>query len=670
MKHNTTITTDSNMLAITHHADETWRCLAVTMRNDVPEIVDASTFRDQDGLNVWLSKHSVSRVINVLPASSIICRTCLLPDVAPDQLEMALQLQAEAHLAGLAAAHRQSMNVLHPAEGETSRIGLIVAWPETGAFECPSTELPVTHAPDIAALAALINGDRPTEPLVWLDRRTGSIALALSHANGVSFRATTDDISERDEAQESVGQILAETAMNAQHTTGFVKSVVESVRSAIATSQDRTLLLLPHELIDRAVTKIDGARSDTAWWSTYGIAAGVLLATTDELASMTELVEEMPQESPSILDSTVQTLSRPRTGALLLLVAVLLLIFGPLVANGARVVLLRWKYPELAGQMAALDTLEKKYEIYKQLEETGWSVSKVLGDLANCTPMSAKIETIRLTGTGVDRTISVQGYALPEGQLSGQAIISQMSERMSASRVFTTVDPEWGDPDFMGKYEFTVTAKVTAPYRDGQYEPADDFAVWTATDRKYGTSLDEALARLKPAKSESESTMVANAGADVPMEIDGNSEGGAIPELQGGSPSSSSSSSSSRPGGGGRPSRPQLRGTGGGGGHGEVKNQSDQGERPVTGGGAVQVPPALTEQQIQTMSEAEVKNALRLIAEAQKRRSDLDEETLTRFRAESKMLFDQLRAQKAPPTEVEGETGEAPAAAVSEGGEA
>src|SRR5690606_13406464 len=145
-----------------HRTGSIWRGIIANTRGDRPVILGTREFAaDQiTRLDDWLNQHTVGSVLCVLPAGTVICRNCSLPEAEPDQLNQALRLQAEAHLLGIAPPHRLAMAVLDSAPGETSRSGIILAWPENAAFDPPPTVRPITFTPDIASLAALLDGER------------------------------------------------------------------------------------------------------------------------------------------------------------------------------------------------------------------------------------------------------------------------------------------------------------------------------------------------------------------------------------------------------------------------------------------------------------------------------------------------------------------------------
>ena len=250
-----------------------WHVLIGEIGADRPRIIAHETLASD--LDTLFEARGVEHVMCVLPAGSVVCRTCALPDADPAHLDQALHLQAEAHLLGVAPPHRLGMAVLDAAPAETTRTGLILAWPETASVARPPTSLPVTYVPTVAALAAITNGHRPSDPVLCLDRREGSIAIGLSHANGVAFRSTRERVSDRTSWSQHVGRILAETGMNVGHTDSFIDHIVEEAQRQIRSERsDDSTLLLPDELLNLAVSRLDGAPNDANWWAAQASSPG------------------------------------------------------------------------------------------------------------------------------------------------------------------------------------------------------------------------------------------------------------------------------------------------------------------------------------------------------------------------------------------------------------
>ena len=312
---------DPSVVAVLHQAGGRWRGLIARVNGRTeadgghsrPRILatrETEPVGDY-GLEDWLAEHAVGRVICVLPAASVICRTCTLPDASPEQLQMAIGLQAEAHLPDIAPPHRLGLAVLDAAPGETTRCGLMLAWPESAAVPEPPTDREMTFAPDVAALAALLDGQRPAEPLIWIGRSDGSVALAITHAGGTVFRSTREDPGQDGAWPANIGRVIAETALGIGHGSTFVDTLVATTRAKVADLPSDGLLM-PVELMQAASVRIDGVSADPGWWSTYGVAVGALLASTDHLAALTQLKDSLPVKAPSLASRLHAGLSRPR----------------------------------------------------------------------------------------------------------------------------------------------------------------------------------------------------------------------------------------------------------------------------------------------------------------------------------------------------------------------
>jgi hypothetical protein len=244
-------TANPDVVAALHRVGRSWRCVAARRRNGGLELIDSREIRvDQESrLEVWLNEHAVGRTICVLPASSVICRTAPLPNAPEDQLMPALRLQAESFLLGGTPDHRRAMAILHAAPGESSRAGIVVAWPENTAAPRPPVTHDVTYAPDVACLAAMLNGYRSPEPIVWVDRSNGSVALAVTHAHGAVFRATREAGDDAQIWKQGVGRVLAETALSVGHTGGFTEEIVQSTTARMnGVAADDGALVMPLEV--------------------------------------------------------------------------------------------------------------------------------------------------------------------------------------------------------------------------------------------------------------------------------------------------------------------------------------------------------------------------------------------------------------------------------------
>lgn len=518
---------DPAVYAVLHRTGQVWRGLIV--RNGTgrdsharPTIVAFREFGPgMDGrIESWLDEHSAAELLCVLPASSIICRTCPLPDASPEHLDAALRLQAEAHLIGIAPQHRLGMAVLEQSTGETTRSGIILAWPESAAVDLPQTSRPVTCTPDIAAVAAIIDGQRPTQPVLWLDRGSGSVALALSHAGGVAFRCLREDDDDSQTWRASVSRAIVETGLNAGHTPEFIQGVVHRTEESLAEiGPDGYALLAPVELIEHSAARLSGVNNDAQWWSQYGIAAGAVLVRSGPLASLARMREQEPTETPSLISSVIDTLSSPRTAIQLAAVCVLGLMFGPLAMNWARLKVLEFRYSDIDSKMKLVNDVRNHLVVYRELGNSAWPMTKVLSDIVCNTPEGVELESIRL-----NPGIVVRGRALPHGGRSATEVVVLMQENLRNTGMFTDVTVSWGDSDAYGNFDFDISARLLHPFRRFSYPEELDFGRTTLAERLYGTQavasadndqVDDPSA-VSPDEASSDAPQLASTGLDDP----------------------------------------------------------------------------------------------------------------------------------------------------------
>ncbi len=642
-------TTDPALLAVMHRAGRSWRVLVVRLGGVRPAMIAAREFslEQADRVNGYLNEQHVARALCVLPASAVICRTVPLPAASSEQLEPALRLQAEAHLIGTAPVHRLAMAVLPASLGENTRSGMILAWPESSEFIAPVTSVPVRYVPDVAAVAALLNGQRPTEPILWLDRGDGSVAIAVTHANGVIFRATREEAGDLDSWQRSVGRIVAETGLSVGHTGGFIESMVADTRAKAASIATRdAALFLPQEAVDSAVKRLDGAGDDRKWWHTYGIAAGAALAASSHLAPLVQMQHTPPIEQPSRIRSALEAMSRPRAAATVITLAIALLLLGPVMFAGLRLAVLMVRYGDVDAELRAARSAKAQLAVYRELDrQKTWPMTKLLSDIATNAPLGIEFESVRLEG---GKDFSISGTAIANGGKNPPEIVANMRSNLNSDGVFTDLTVQWGDANNLGVYKFDITGKVARPFHTPIYPPERDFLTWTHEMRRDGKpaptsgkqpkpvadSTGPALASSGTGSTPAPDTTDGNAGDGQPGKVDlaqagtgdeGESAGVPVAEEPG--------AGDAAPGASGY--RPNMGGT----------RVSDD---PTVGGDgaalpAGQIPPPITEDEINAMDEAQLRKHLNDIAKARQYVPKTDKELDDRLKKEFNQILARLR---------------------------
>jgi hypothetical protein len=631
VKKTPTITSDPQILGVLHRTGRTWQALAAARKNGQPEILAAREFTPDRlaRLDEWLDEQNVGAVLCVLPAGAVICRTFSLPDAPSEQLEQALRLQAEAHLLGIAPPHRLGMAVLPNAAGETTRTGLVLAWPEAAVFPVPPTRRSMEFVPDVGAIAALLNGHRPNDAMLWLDREDGSVAMAITHSGGAIFRATREEATSTEHWQRSVGRIAAETALSVGHTGSFVEALARDAQSKageLRASESR--LFIPAEVISSATSRAKGLGADAMWWAQHGIAAGAALARFEgPLSALTRLQQSPPVETPTPILAAAQKLSRPQTAALVVIVCVLIAMFGPLAFAGARLGILKLRFGEVQTQLKHATTVKHQISMYKELEnQNAWSMTKLLSDIAVYTPIGIELETIRVEG---GKDFSVGGTAIAMDGKTPAQVVAQMQDNLRSHGMFTEIIVNAGKSDNLGRYKFDLSAKVHKPYHVPKLPEELDFGGTPYAVRLYGEAARAPGSASAPT-------------AKPPSSID---------EQQGGN-----TQVASNPDRGGR--HPDaLRETP----PDDTNSASAIGSRAVFAGDTAgidptgrelqanprPIPPALDPEQIKVMSVPELKDALSKVGAARQNR-DLDQQTKDRLKAEWDLIMEHMR--KAPKT--------------------
>ena len=108
----------SGTLGIVHRVSDAWRVLVVDATGSVPRIAAAESLPASapERVRETLAAAGGDRVVQIVPASASVCRTCTLPDAGDEALEAALRLQAETWLLAGTPPHRYGQTVLPKAD--------------------------------------------------------------------------------------------------------------------------------------------------------------------------------------------------------------------------------------------------------------------------------------------------------------------------------------------------------------------------------------------------------------------------------------------------------------------------------------------------------------------------------------------------------------------------
>jgi hypothetical protein len=524
------------------------------------EILDARLFNavDRSSLRAWLDQQAAGRVLVVVPSSQIICRTFQLPNASPAQLQAALNLQAEAHLLGAIPPHRLGLCVLpserpatnpatNPATGsatssatgsetgaEGHRTGLLIGWPESvrdGSQEQPFHQPPagatVSHVADLAGLAGLLGTARPSQPVLWLDRSVGAVAIAVACGDGLAMRATREEFSDESEWRSDVARVVSETLLGSGQPATVVRDAAQQVlarlgslsdpaggasdgasdagswrrsepgtRQVYAGSSEGANLLLPEDLLTRLDGEVTGSLathsgsdqsiSREAWWSRFGIAIGAVRCLTSDLEPLTHMQAVRAEVRPSVIARTALALSQPRTAAALAVLGLVAVAFGPLAFAALRGAILERKVPDVEALRGQNLEDEKLRKMYRELGRQTWPMSKLLADISNAAPQGVKLRSVVIDKGG---GVTVEGIAtgVPGQPGTGVDKLEEMAKAMTQTGVFSQVRYDRVSGASMGgSADIRITANVVDPFRRHDWPVEQDFNVTSLAMRMHG----------------------------------------------------------------------------------------------------------------------------------------------------------------------------------------
>ena len=477
-------------ISILHRQGRQWACLhaGIDPIGGVT-IASATTFDagDAQGLKDWVEAGNTNMVRVVVPGSSIVCRTCSLPNAEPDQLDEALQLQAESKLLGTAPMFRTAAAMLPAPSHATTRTGLVLAWPETSDFIGPDLEPAPLYIPDVAAMCSLVGSLHPKAPALWVDREDGTVTMVMAQQERVHVRATKAHLPDPATTRECIDQLLMETALQAGSTPESSRNIATEASAELGDTTAPRTLQLPKSVLESMQERLRGCEVDQAWLDTWGIAAGAALAMSDDLAPLTMFQHSLPEETPSLGEFATRRLSSVEVAAALVLLAVCLLAIGPMAFHGTRVAMLSILHPGLGEQVKTYEDNRDQQVMYGALMSEAWPMSKLLADIASNTPEGIEVDSIRL---GYGEPVRIQGMAMPSSEEESAALATRMKAMLQDSGVFSDVTLRWEDSETFGNRSFDISATVKRPqYRPG-YALQQDFATWTLSERKSGQDSD------------------------------------------------------------------------------------------------------------------------------------------------------------------------------------
>lgn len=699
------LTRDPRVVAVIRATRDGFELTSLRTSDGAVSMLAAQHFgTDDERVSKWIETQRAARAIVALPGADVIVRAVQLPPADEARLEGALQLNASAFVQGRTSDWRVASALLPRERGEGIRTGLVAEWPEDanradmpiGLSEGPM----VSFAPAIAGLAAIASVT--DAPLLWVDSANGVLSVCVPTTRGLLARVIRaggngEDI-EIAEVAQAVGEACVHAGVPGAEIPNTIERTVQAARGALSGGfgcADADL-----EKLSALVRDCDEA-SDPQWWRTHGLAVGIALAASGPAMPLTRLQWTDLSARPDRVGALINRISEPRTARRIMLVGILTIALAPLAVEGARLLLLRWKLPDLEGYVKAEELDRKKQAMYRVLGRQGASMTKTLSDIACSAPDGIEVEFINVAQSAKGQAVTVRGKARAAGGLQGTEIMLQMEKQLRESGAFEQVLRNSEAPDTRGYQEFAINATAVRPTYTVAFPEAQDFARTSMRVRRYGPPPDDVDAvasgldaRTTPAPSSaSRSTGASDVTSDAASTVAPRS-GSTVAAASGDEPTDGEATASKESGrqarGSGRgkssagttstPSGTTSRGASATDSAGEAAANTepadtataDAGSTAAAGadsksaargaraagsatrgglatrgnlGGSSEVeppPPVLSENEIKRMSREEAREALVKVSRA-RQRADLDDAVKTRLKTEFDLLLERCK---------------------------
>lgn len=457
-------------MALLHWVDDAWSALRFAAASGGIRVLETSRLSEREAAQWCSTQDGPTRV--VIPARAILCRAIQLGHGDEAMLDQRLHSAAAERLSEAAPAHRLAAAIVPASSPEDTRFGIAIAWPERQPVRLPAGIEDLIGVPDIAGLVSILGTSRPSEPLLWHDAADGSTALVLGGPGHMAIRSThMADLSD----PASTTRLIIESAVQADWPLDAARSIAEQM----PTPGGKAFLVLPESIQATMRQRIENAPDDT---NHFGISLACALATTDDLAALTVLRASLPQHEPTFSDRAQDTLSKQSVAVRLVILLALLLLFGPMVANGIRYGILRATHGNLDEAVTAAAHVEQRNKLYAQLGKGSIQVTKLLSDIAASTPLGIKIDSVKM---GAGEPVRVTGDATAFDGSSAAELIGTMKSAMQTSRVFKNVTVDWGGQSNLGVRSFKLNATISSATVRPNYPEDQDFAAWTHQQRRY-----------------------------------------------------------------------------------------------------------------------------------------------------------------------------------------
>ena len=489
------LTRDPRVVAVIRATRDGFELTSLRTSDGAVSMLAAHHFgTDDERVGKWIETQRAARAIVALPGADVIVRAVQLPPADEARLEGALQLNASAFVQGRTSDWRVASALLPRERGEGIRTGLVAEWPEDAnraAMPPGLSEGPmVSFAPAIAGLAAIASVT--DVPLLWVDSANGVLSVCVPTTRGLLARVIRaggngEDI-EIAEVAQAVGEACVHAGVPGAEIPNTIERTVQAARGALSGGfgcADADLGKLS------ALVRDCDEASDPQWWRTHGLAVGIALAASGPAMPLTRLQWTDLSARPDRLGALINRISEPRTARRIMLVGILTLALAPLAVEGARLLLLRWKLPDLEAYVKAEELDRKKQAMYRVLGRQGASMTKTLSDIACSAPDGIEVEFINVAQSAKGQAVTVRGKARAAGGLQGTEIMLQMEKQLRESGALEQVLRNSEAPDTRGYQEFAINATAVRPTYTVAFPEAQDFARTSMRVRRYGPPPDD-----------------------------------------------------------------------------------------------------------------------------------------------------------------------------------
>lgn len=443
-----------------HRQGDQFNIVLAEQRSGRVQVVEHQSVpaRDSERLATLLGRLAPERVVRVLPGGSMVCRVIEIPPLDDAAATEAAQLQAEADLPNMLAAHRRGTAILPWRTSVDNRVAAAFGWPGERPLDFPENIENLSYCGEAASLIELLIHSGINEGTVSsLDRDRHSMELA-SHLMGVTT-VRTAKLSESQWSSDAA-RVAVETVLGAGADEAMVVDIEERVANAARTH--RQTLVIDADLAQRLSRVVSGANTDTAWWSRFGVAVGAALAGLGPRRAMVELCDQPPMVPRGLVVSTINWVSNRQRARNVAMLAALLIIVAPILGGWTRYAILQIKTRHLEDVKAAFKDRQAEADFFRTLRSNRRPMTKLLADISGMAPYGLSFESINIDSAAL---VTISGTA----DLGEQNDVLAFHRQLNESHLFSEVkSPNFTFGDNKIEFELQGTmanalAKVDRP---------------------------------------------------------------------------------------------------------------------------------------------------------------------------------------------------------------